>query len=145
MPESTRQKIEKAERDRRVIELKSRGWTFDMIAKKGKIKGVSHAQQAKVCFDRGLLNATQVAADQYRYLENEKYDMVERTLVTILTGTRSEDKDRNAAAGNLIRLFERRAKLNGIDAQVETDVGTAIKTVFIPSGILDKTIRADDQ
>jgi hypothetical protein len=144
VPLSAKQKIEMAERDRRVIELKSRGWTFDMIAKNGKIKGVSHAQQAKVCFDRGLANAVAVAANQYRFLENEKYDMVERTLVTILTGTRSEDRDRNQAAGNLIRLFERRARLNGIDAQVETDIGTAIKTVIIPGGILDKTIRADD-
>lgn len=145
MPLSTKQKLEMAERDRRCIELKSRGWTFDMIAKNGKIKGVSHAQQAKVCFDRGLKNITQVAADQYRYLENEKYDLVERTMVTILTATRSEDRDRTAAAGRLIQLFERRAKLNGIDAQVEAEIGTAIKTVIIPGGILDKTIRATDE
>lgn len=145
MPLSHRQRIEMAERDRRVIELKSRGMTFEMIAKNGGIDGVSHAAQAKRCFDRGLANRTKIAADQYRMLENEKLDLAERTVVSIMSDTTAERRERLKAADSLVNILSRRAKLNGIDAPVEVDPGNSIKTVLVSADVLTKTIRATDE
>lgn len=135
---SAKMQKEVAERDRRVIELKTRGLTFAQIAKSG-ISGVSHAQQAKVCFDRGMKNITQVAAEQYRALENEKLDLVERNLIRILTEGGYETRDKLKAASTMVAVLKRRADLNGIDAQ-PTDGGTNITTVFASSEVLGRTI-----
>lgn len=143
MPLSPAQRLEIARRDRQVIELKSRGLTFDQIAKSG-LKGVSHAQQAKRCFDRGLRNITQVAADQYRALENEKLDLLELELTRILTSKSEETKERTKAAQTLVSVYKRRADLNGIDAQ-PNDTATGIKVVLASSDVMNKTIRADDE
>lgn len=144
MPLSHQQRIEMAERDRRVIELKSRGLTFEQIAKSG-IEHVSHPAQAKRCFDRGLANRTKIAADQYRMLENEKLDLAERTVITIMTDSNAERRERLKAADSLVNIAARRAKLNGIDAPAEVDPGNAIKTVLVSADVLTKTIRADDE
>lgn len=144
MPLSAKQKIAIAERDRKVIELKSRGMTFEMIAKAG-IDGVSHAQQAKKCFDRGLANRVAVAANQYRALENEKLDLAERTVIGIMSDPEEDPKTKLKAAGTLVNIATRRARLNGIDAQPSPDTGTTIKTVFVSSAVLSKDIRADDE
>lgn len=112
--------------------------TFAQIAASG-IDGVSHAQQAKVCFDRGMKNITQVAAEQYRALENEKLDLVERQLTKVLTDSGFEVRDKLKAAATLVTVFKRRADLNGIDAQ-PTDGGTNITTVFASAEVLGRTL-----
>lgn len=145
MPLSMQQKIAMAERDARVIELKARGMTFEQIAKRGGIEGVSHASQAKRCFDRGLSNRVAVQADQYRALENEKLDLAERTVVAILSDPAAERRERLKAADSLVNIMSRRAKLNGIDAQPAPENGPQIKTVLVSSDVLTKTIRADDE
>lgn len=144
MPLSHKQKIEMAERDRRVIELKARGMTFEMIAKSGQVPGVNHAQSAKKCFNRGLQNRVAVAADQYRELENEKLDLAERTVIAILSDATAERRERLKAADSLINIMARRAKLNGIDAQPTDDNAAAIRTVLVSAEVLTKTIRPDD-
>ena len=138
MPMTAKQKVAVAERDRRVIELKTRGMTFAQIASAG-IDGVSHAQQAKVCFDRGMRNITQVAAEDYRALENEKLDLLERQLIKIITDNGYEVSHKLKAAATMVGVLKRRADLNGIDAQ-PTDGGTTITTVFASSDVLGKTI-----
>jgi hypothetical protein len=138
MPVSAKKKLEIAERDRRVIELKTRGLTFAQIAASG-VPGVSHAQQAKVCFDRGMKQIVQVAAEDYRALENEKLDLLERQLTKIITDTGYEVSHKLKAAATMVTVLKRRADLNGLDAQ-PTDGGTTITTVFASSDVLGKTI-----
>jgi len=143
MPLSAKQKLAVAQRDRRVIELKTRGMTFEQIAAAG-IDGVSHAQQAKVCFDRGMRNIVQVAANQYRALENEKLDLLERNLTKVLVDPGYDTKDRLKAASTMVTVLKRRADLNGLDAQPTDENGAAIRTVLLSTDVLSKTIRADD-
>ena len=138
MPQSPRQRKNVAERDRRVIELRSRGLSFEQIAKAG-IDGVSSRQQAWKCFERGIENIPKVAAEQYRALENEKLDVAERRIMAIMANQDTETKDTIRAAQTFVAIAKRRADLNGLDLVPTHTDGLGISTVYVDTSVLLKS------
>ena len=132
--------LETAERERRVIELRARGLTFYQIAQAG-IDGVSSANSAQRTFKRGINKIPALAAETYRQLENEKLDVTERKLMSILATKDTETKDTIRAAQVLIGVFARRAAPNGLDlrpANVDALNG-GISTVYVDTSVIMKS------
>lgn len=143
MPMSPEQEKAMHDRDARVIEYKTRGLTFRQIAALG-IEGVSSAAQAHKSFHRGMENVTAIPADDYRKLENDKLDALERRANTMLTEEDATTGTRLNAMRFLLSVYQRRANLNGIDAPLTVDSDQGISTVFVDSRLLHKTRRAEE-
>lgn len=99
--------IAEVERMKEALDMRKRGRTFDDIAKK---LGFSHASGASKFVKRALEMTIQESADEVRKIELERYDMVLRGLLP-----QAERGDARAAEV-CIKLFERRAKIEGLDA-----------------------------
>lgn len=138
MPQSPRQRISVAERDRRVIELRARSLTYEQIAKAG-IDGVGSRQQAFNCFKRGMKNIPKIAAETYRALENEKLDVAERRIMAIMANGDTEVKDTIRAAQTFVAIAKRRADLNGLDLVPTHTDGLGISTVYVDTSVLLKS------
>lgn len=143
MPMNAEQELEVRERDARVIEYKTRGLTFRQIAALG-IEGVSNASQAHKAFHRGMEAVSQIPADDYRKLENDKLDALERRANTMLTEEDASSSTRINAMRFLLSVYQRRAALNGIDAPITVDSEDGISTVFVDARLLNKTRRAEE-
>lgn len=143
MPLSPEQEVAMHERDARVIEYKSRGLTFRQIAALG-IEGVGNASQAHKAFHRGMQQITAVATEDYRALENDKLDALERRANTMLTEEDASASTRINAMRFLLQVYQRRAALNGIDAPITVDSDQGISTVFVDTRLLTKTRRAEE-
>lgn len=140
---SPEQELEIRERDARVIEYKTRGLTFRQIAALG-IEGVGNASQAHKCFHRGMEQITAIATEDYRALENDKLDALERRANTMLTEEDASASTRINAMRFLLSVYQRRAALNGIDAPISVDSESGIDTVFVDARLLQKTRRAEE-
>lgn len=136
---SAQQKVAQAERDAKVVELKTRGFTFRQIAAVG-IEGVGDAPQAYRCFKRALKHLPQVNAERYRQLENEKMDTLERRLQSIMTNDEKGTKDQLRAAQTLIQVMRHRAALNGLSLQPSGDLSTGVQTVLVDLAVVKKSL-----
>lgn len=136
---SPKQKAAQAERDAKVVELKTRGLTFRQIGAAG-LDGVGDASQAYRCFKRALKHLPQVNAERYRQLENEKMDVLERRLQTIMTGDTAATKDQLRAAQTLLSVMRHRAALNGLALQPSGDLSTGVQTVLVDLGVVTKSL-----
>lgn len=115
---SVSDEIEVVERERRVIELRRAGYTFDDIA---KAVGYSFASGAHAAYRRALKRTLQEAGvEELREAEVDRLDRLQRALWTqALTGDVK-------AISTLLRLMERRARLLGLDApqKIQAEVTT---------------------
>lgn len=139
---SAKQKKEMAERDARVIELRARGLSFEQIAR-ANIDGVGDKQQAHRCFKRGIRNITAIRADDWRKLENEKLDVLERKLHGILGAQTTTTNAQIKTAATLLQLHRQRAILNGLNVETGNNTAGGVQTVFVDTNVLTKSIGVD--
>lgn len=95
------------------------GMTYSEIAERHHYSDGSAARKAVV---RALDAVEARLVDEYRTIENARLDLITLALTPILVDVRKKDADRIAAAGRLLAVSERRARLNGLDAPVKVQV-----------------------
>lgn len=105
-------------RQARAVELALSGMDYQQIADELEYADKSGAWRAvRAALDRN----EQPKVKEYRDLENARLDRLQLRLWPIALG---EDDDLALrATDRLLRLFERRAKLNGLDQQAARDAG----------------------
>jgi hypothetical protein len=135
MPANRAPRVDAAQRDARALELRAAGATYRQIAER---LGCS-LDTAWKAVDRGLVRTRQEPADKLRRLERERLDAWQVTAeriartrhVLIQAGKPVIDPSTGrpyadngpvlAALGMLVRIAERRARLEGLDAPVRVD------------------------
>ena len=119
----------KQERIAEALDLRARGRTYREIA---AFTGVS-VRQAFEDVKQGLADHresyAETAAD-VRTVELARLDRLWRRAEDLLE---SDDDDGAKAIGAALRIMERRARLLGLDAQVEQVAGSVTLTVEVPS------------
>lgn len=110
------------ERDRKAVDLALTGLSYAEIADE---LGMANRSVAWKAVHRAIDRQEHESVADLRALENAKYDKTERRLWKILDAADKRDDDRAsvAAFGQLLRLFERRARLNGLDLQAVPPAG----------------------
>lgn len=128
---SNKHDAEVIDKERRVIELRRAGVTFDVIAQE---VGYSNASGAHHAYTRALKRTLREAgADEIRDLELDRLDRLQRFAWNL------------AAQGNLraietiLRIMGRRARLLGLDMPVRVQQEV---TVWNGDGNLDREIQA---
>lgn len=143
MAETHAQKLSKAERYAKVLDLRGRGLTYQQIADQ-KIPGVGSRQQACRIVKKELAKLPTHNAEQLRAIENERYDVVQRRMFTIMGNKATSDGDAIRAAGTLVRLFGQRATLNGLNLQPSGDLSSGVQTVLVDMSVVAKTLSEPD-
>lgn len=143
MAQSHDQKMAKADREAKVLELRGRGLTYQQIADQG-IPGVGDRHQACRIVKRALKALPALKAEQLRTLENQKMDTVERRMFTILGSKAESSGDAIRAAQTLVRLFGQRATLNGLNLQPSGDLTSGVQTVLVDMSVVAKTLSEPD-
>jgi uncharacterized protein YicC (UPF0701 family) len=95
------------DKERRVLELRRSGITFDVIAEE---VGYASASGAYNAFVRSLKRTLQVPADEVRQIEIDRLDKLQQAMWP------QAMEGHPAAIDRIIRIMERRAKLLGLDA-----------------------------
>lgn len=107
--------IAEVEKMRRALDMRKSGATYDQIAVD---LGYANASGAAKLVKRALELTVQESAEEVRRMESERYDEI----LVALHPNRGEAR----TAEVMIKLFERRAKLLGLDApekrQIEADL-----------------------
>ena len=117
------------ERRNTALDMRSRGYSYTDIA---KALGVSRSTAHKYVtteLDK-IREETRASAEQVRGLELSRLDRLWRRAEELLD---SDDDDGAKAIGAALRIMERRARLLGLDAQVEQVAGSVTLTVEVPS------------
>ena len=117
------------ERRNTALDMRSRGYSYTDIA---KTLGVSRSTAHKYVtteLDK-IREETRASAEQVRGLELSRLDRLWRRAEELLD---SDDDDGAKAIGAALRIMERRARLLGLDAQVEQVAGSVTLTVEVPS------------
>lgn len=99
--------IEEVEKMKAALDMRKKGDTFEQIAAALRFHDASGASKF---VKRALELTIQESADEVRKMELERYDIVLKGLLP-----KAEDGDARAAEV-CIKLFERRAKIEGLDA-----------------------------
>lgn len=111
--------IEEVEKMKAALDMRKRGHTFEHIA---AAFGFHDASGASKFVKRALELTIQESADEVRRLELERYDIV-------LKGLLPKAEDGNERAAEVcIKLFERRAKIEGYDAPERTEMSIKAET-----------------
>lgn len=120
---------EQIETERRVLELRLAGLTFDRIAKE---LGYASPSGAWYAMKRALTRTLQEPADELRRQEAERLDRM-------LSGLWAEATRGNTAAiQTALKVMERRARLLGLDAPAKTEQTV---TVYDGGGEVERAIR----
>lgn len=104
------------DKERRVLELRRAGLTFDVIAQE---VGYSNASGAYHAFTRAMKRTLQQAgADELRELELDRLDRLQRFAWPQAT------QGNLRAIDSILRIMARRARLLGLDAPIKQEVTT---------------------
>ena len=115
---TSQKRLEAANRQRRALELRAAGQTFDVIASELGYRSASGAFRA---VSAGLRKTLQEPAGTLRKLELERLTKLEAELWTKLA--------RNVSvADKLLRVWERRARLLGLDAPNRVEIGRLLES-----------------
>jgi hypothetical protein len=106
-------KVDTLKRETQVLELRSKGWTWQRIA---DATGYANASAAYNAFDKAIKRTMQPASDEVRTLELERLD---RFLSYLWSAIESGDP---AAIDRGLKIMDRRAKYLGLDAPVKQQV-----------------------
>lgn len=106
-------KVDTLKRETQVLELRSKGWTWQRIA---DATGYASAAAAYNAFDKAIKRTMQPASDEVRTLELERLD---RFLSYLWSAIESGDP---AAIDRGLKIMDRRAKYLGLDAPVKQQV-----------------------
>lgn len=113
-------RLEAAERQRRALEMRRAGATFEVIAKQLGWRSGSGAYQAVMA---ALRRTQQEPADVLRRLELERIDRLWLEMFAQATSDEQPPAVKQAAVDRLVKLAERRARLLGLDAPKRVAVG----------------------
>lgn len=103
---STEVRIKWAERERRALELRKQGMTYDKIAQE---LGFANRSSARDCVQRCLARTVREPADEVRQLECERLD----ALLQALWPRAMEGNTRSVEVA--LQVMDRRARLLGLD------------------------------
>lgn len=109
---STEQKVEIAERRKRVLDLRLAGVTYRAIA---KAEGVSHATIVSDV-QAALADIPRHSADELRQVETERLDQLQRAVWGDAL------KGHLGAVDKALRIVDRRARLLGLDAPQQVQI-----------------------
>lgn len=107
-----------AARRAQTVNLRLMGLTYEQIAQQQHYSDRSAARAVVV---RALDRVEARLVGEYRDLENARYDAMQAAVFPLLYSGTPEQKI--ATLNSLIRLADRRAKLNGLDAPTKLEVG----------------------
>lgn len=112
-------RAEIAERRTKAIAMRAAGQRWDDIAETlgYASRGAAHTDVSRALTQRLKEQADQV--DHLRAIETEHLDSMRRRMVTILDS--ADDEGAIKAAAQLVRIGERLAKLQGMDAPVKVE------------------------
>lgn len=113
---------EQIDKEKRVLELKRSGATWDAIA---EVVGYSNASGAFKAYQRAMVRTLQQPAEELRDAEIDRLDRLQRAHWFDAIGTK--DTPPNIKAGEFIlKIIDRRAKLLGLDAptKIQAEVVT---------------------
>lgn len=112
-----------------VLKLRRGGLTFDVIAQR---VGYANPGSAQKAYERSLTRITAEDVGIMRQVENDRLDMAQAAIwVKVLQGD-------NMSISNLLRIMDRRAKLNGLDVPVRIQA----EVVSYDIGSIDANIAA---
>jgi len=132
-----------AERRSRILKLRRQGFTYDAMAEillKGEdggepIEGINPktCQRAVATYVRELADQSEEDAEVLRQIDNERLaTMFRRLEQDTLSG---DEKIKARAIQTQLRILERHAKLNGLDAPTKVDVGVEHRLVADPKHV----------
>lgn len=127
------ERIKIAERRNKAIAMRAAGQTWDAIA-----VALDYGSRGAACQDVARAHDQRIAEqhdglDHLRDLELEHLDALRRRMVTV--AEQADDEMAMKAVDRLVKIGERRAKLQGIDAPVKVDQGGTLRyeIVGVPS------------
>ena len=115
-------KPEQIDKEKRVLELKRSGATWDAIA---EVVGYSNASGAFKAYQRAMVRTLQQPAAELRDAEIDRLDRLQRAFWFEAIGDRDTPPNLRAA-DFILRVIDRRSKLLGLDAptKVQAEVVT---------------------
>lgn len=115
-------KPEQIDKEKRVLELKRSGATWDAIA---EVVGYSNASGAFKAYQRAMVRTLQQPAEELRDAEIDRLDRLQRAFWFEAIGDRDNPPNLRAA-DFILRVIDRRSKLLGLDAptKVQAEVVT---------------------
>jgi hypothetical protein len=115
-------KPEQIDKEKRVLELKRSGATWDAIA---EVVGYSNASGAFKAYKRAMVRTLQQPAEELRDAEIDRLDRLQRAFWFEAIGDRDTPPNLRAA-DFILRVIDRRSKLLGLDAptKVQAEVVT---------------------
>jgi len=115
-------KPEQIDKEKRVLELKRSGATWDAIA---EVVGYSNASGAFKAYQRAMVRTLQQPAEELRDAEIDRLDRLQRAFWFEAIGDRDTPPNLRAA-DFILRVIDRRSKLLGLDAptKVQAEVVT---------------------
>lgn len=119
-------RIDAAERQRKALEARKAGASYDQIARQLGYAGTSSAHKAVTSALRKLI---QEPADELRHLELTRLDAL------LIVVWQQAMKGSLPAIDRAIRLMERRAKLLGLDAPLKFDLAAIVAQVAEELGL----------
>lgn len=154
MPRPNAPRVDAAQRDARALELRADGASFREISTQ---LGVSVSTAWK-CVDRGLAATRHEPSSKLRTLERERLDRLTVQAVQVLQARHvvvsggkivTDDDDQPlvdhgptlAAINTLVRLMERRARLEGLDEPARADVTARIHAEVYSVGALERELE----
>ena len=103
---------EQIDKEKRVLELKRSGATWDAIA---EVVGYSNASGAFKAYQRAMVRTLQQPAEELRDAEIDRLDRLQRAFWFEAIGDRDNPPNLRAA-DFILRVIDRRSKLLGLDA-----------------------------
>lgn len=107
-------RLEAAERREKALRLRLAGATYEEIGRAFNV----NKSTAKRWIDTSIANVEKETATELVTLENMRLDVAQRAIMPNVA------KGHLGAVDRLIRIMERRARLNGIDAPQRVDLNT---------------------
>ena len=113
---------EQVDKEKRVLELKRSGATWDAIA---EVTGYANASGAFKAYQRAMVRTLQQPAQELRDAEIDRLDRLQRAFWFEAIGDR-DNPPNIKAADFILRVIDRRAKLLGLDSptRIQAEVVT---------------------
>lgn len=111
-------KPETLEKEKKVLELRRGGLTFDLIAER---LGYAHASGAHKAYMNACKRIVYEDVTEMRKSELDRLDIAQAAIwADVINGEDAQDRARAVLA--LMKIMERRAKLCGLDAPIKSQV-----------------------
>lgn len=137
--------IERAKRDSQILNLRVRGVSLQAIADQ---VGLATPSAVSKAIDRALAQVPAEGVDRLRMVQNEQLGLMMVNATTIFNNAKAGKQYELAlkAMDRQLRIVERAAKLNGLDAPTQHEVtGDAITTIMWDPQVLGITATGGEK